>query len=243
MALLGRTKAAIMLIWNEFKNIGLIFGIASHALTIGYLIITLFTNTGLWYVNGILLTLAVVNAAFAIYFELYEKSAKKLKKTVSAVYKWSKRTIKLFTLGITFYGLFLATTNLTPLSLISPILIAVAWLLDVLIAIICMVIEAKLDYILEAITADLKHIPLIGKEVQKLTHKGMNVGQPSDKLEQLNEMAIADNEDWHKLLKSENSYKKERRKEKTKLFLQNVKKKFSKKENPTTDDYNNPNDE
>ncbi len=232
MAFFGRTKAAVMLIWNQFKSIGLIFGIATHVLTIAYLTINLFTNTGLWYINAILLALAVVNAAFAIYFEFHERAAKKLKKTVSSIYRWSKRVLKLFSLGITFYGLFLATTNLTPLSLISPILIAVAWLFDVLLAIICLVIESKVDFLLEAITADLKPIPLIGKEVQKITHKGMNAGQPNEKLDILNEMAAADNEEWKNLKKAEDEYNKEQRKEKVRTFFQGVKDKFSKKENP-----------
>lgn len=238
MAFLGHTKAAVTLIWNEIKRIGFICGVAAHAFTIIYLITTFFTNTGLWYVNAILLALAVLNTGFAIYFDKHEKETKKLKKTVSTTHQWAKRALKLFTLGITLYGLFLIPNNLNPISLIGPICIAAFWLLDVLIAIICMVVESRVDYILEGLAADLGDIPLLGKYVKEGTGKGLDLGEPNEKLEKLQEMAIANDADWNVKVEKSKAYKKEKRKEKTKLFFQTVKGKLSKKDSNSQEEDN-----
>ena len=238
MAFLGHTKAAVTLIWNEIKRIGFICGIAAHLFTIVYLITTFFTDTGLWYVNAILLALAIANAIFAIYFDKHEKEAKKLKKTVTTTYQWARRAIKLFTLGVTLYGLFLIPNNLNPFSLICPICIAAFWLFDVLIAIICMVVEARIDYILEGLAADFGELPLVGKYVKEGTGKGLDLGEPNEKLEKLRELAAASNEDWNLKVEQSKAYKKEKRKEKTKLFFQTMKTKLSKKESTQEKDDN-----
>ncbi len=239
MVFLGHTRAAVTLIWNEIKKIGFICGIAAHAFTIIYLITTFFTSTGLWYVNAILLALAIANACFAVYFEKHEKETKKLKKTVSNTYKWAKRALKLFTIGITLYGLFLIPNNLNPFSLIGPICIAAFWLLDVLIAIICIVVESRVDYILEGLAADLGDLPIVGKLVKEGTGKGLELGEPNEKLEKLREIAVANNADWNVKVEKSKAYKKEKRKEKTKLFFNTMKGKLSKKESSSTKEEDN----
>lgn len=196
---LGHTKAAVKMIGAEFKQIAFISNIATQVVMLGYLLYTLIAPIGLWYINAALLTLSLAYLVFTLYSN-YVTINKEAKQTVKSIYKWTKRVLKLFPLGIAVYSLFLAPNNLTALSLISPIVITVGWLLDVLISILYSILESRLDLLMEGIAADLGSIPFVGKYVKEATGKGIG-NTANEKLEALQEIAAADEAEWNERLR------------------------------------------
>ena len=216
---LGHTKAAVKMIGAEFKQIAFLFNIATQAVMLGYLIYALIAPIGLWYINTALLVLSLAYLVFTLYTN-YASVKKEAKQTVKSIYKWIKRVLKLFPLGIAVYSLFLAPSNLTALSLISPIAITVGWLMDILITILYSILESRLDLLMEGITADLGSIPFVGKYVKEATGKGIG-NTANEKLETLQEIAAADEAEWNERLR-------QKKVEKRSSFANKVKKLFRK---------------
>ena len=186
----GHTKASIKLIVNELKSFSLIANFIAQLATIGYLSYNLITQSGLWYINLALLVLALSYFIFTLV--CYVKEVKKeVQNEVKLFLKWSKRVIKLFPIGVAIYSLFLAASNLTPIALISPIVITVTWLLDVLINILCLIVEARFSLILESLAEDVGHWPIVGNWANQLAFKPGTTTQ-NEKMDTVKEMAAAE---------------------------------------------------
>ena len=198
---LGHTKAAVKMIGAEFKQIAFIANMITQLAMLGYLTYAWIVNTGIWYVNAALLAVSVGYFIFTICTH-FSNIKKETKKSIQSTFKWIKRILKLFPLSIALYSLFLAPNHLTALSLISPIVITVAWLLDVLITILYHVLESRLDLLMEGIAADLGNIPILGKKVKEATGKGIG-NTDNEQLQALQEMASADEEEWNERLRLE----------------------------------------
>jgi len=163
------TKAAVLKIWGDFKRISFVCNICTQILTLSYLIYALISQTGLWYINTFLLALSL---AYTVFFLCtHQREKRNVKKIGKKIYKWIKRITKLYPMIVTVYGLFLSVNHLTPLALILPILTIAAWVLDVLIEIICMVIQSRLDYLFIGLVEDTKNIPLLGRWTKNITGK------------------------------------------------------------------------
>ena len=219
---LGHTKAAIKLIINELKSFAFIANSITQLATMGYLSYNLITNK-LWYINIPLLVLAL--SYFIFTFVCYVKEVKKdTQKEVKAFLKWTKRGLKLFPIGIAIYSLFLATSNLTPIALISPIIITVGWLLDVLINILCLIVEARFSLVLDCLVEDVGHWPVIGNWANQLANKPGTATQ-NEKMDTVKEMAAAEAAEWKERIQREKEEKKEERREKVAGFFSNIFKK------------------
>lgn len=226
MAFGSHTKAAFLKIWKDFKQIGFICNVATQALTITYLIYNLCVGSGLWFINALLLAFATAYSIFFFYMLPHEEK-KEVKKTVQRIYKWAKRLIKLFTIGVTVYGLFLAVDRLTPFSLILPVFTIVGWTLDILIEIICLVIESRLEYIFEGLAQDFGSIPIIGKHIEGFTGKeGAKTAVPSEKLLFLrNEVALAQAQEDERKAEAKEQKKADRKRRVKAFFSKKTKEK------------------
>ena len=208
--MLGHTKAAIKIIGKEFKNIAFIANIITQLAMLGYLVYNLISSSGLWYINLALLVLSLSYFTFTIICHTQEIK-KETKKEVKAIHKWIKRVLKAFPISIAIYSLSLAASNLTPIALISPIIIAVGWLLDISINIIYLIIVSRIDLICEGLAADFGDTLFIGKYVRQATGKASNPNS-NDNLKMLQEMATAEEEEWNeKQLQTKLEKKEERR--------------------------------
>ena len=215
---LNQTKAAILKIWGDFKKVAFYCNVATQCLTVAYLVYALCAPSGLWYVNTVLLALAVSYSAFFLYMTKHETS-KEFKKIIKTTYKWAKRAIKLFTLGITVYGLFLAADYLTPLALILPTFTIVSWTLGILVELICAVIESRLDYVFEGLAEDFGKVPFLGKWVKDLTGKDGEEEIPSEKLLYLRNEVAASEAVKEERRAAEKERKKAKKREKWKAFF------------------------
>ena len=168
------TKAAFNKIVNDFKKIDFIRNVLTQGVYISYLIYAVCIQSGVLAVNIALLTLAV---GYFIFF-LYMKTrgvTKQIKITVKKIYKWCKRLIKLFNLGVLIYGLSITASHFTALSLILAALMIVGWVLEILFEVVFRFFVNKAKFIIEGMEADYKNItkPVksVGNFFKKLTGK------------------------------------------------------------------------
>jgi hypothetical protein len=220
---LGHTKAAIKLIGNELKAFAFIANLIAQVTMIGYLSYNLITSSGLWYINLSLLILTLAYLAFTIVVQVKEVK-KGTQKTFTRVIQWARRILKLFPIGVAFYSLSLATSNLTPVALISPIIITVMWLLDIIINVLYLVIEARASLIMDSLAEDFERWPVIGNWARQLANNS-NDNEPNEKMEIIREMAAAEKAEWDEKMQREKEEKKEERRDAIKGFFSNIFKK------------------
>ena len=81
---------------------------------------------------------------------------KTAKKIVKRSYKWIKIVIKTFTLGAMIYGIYITTTNVTPISIILATLMIILYVLQILLELACEIVEDKKDLLVEAVAKDME---------------------------------------------------------------------------------------
>lgn len=168
------TRAAFRKIVDDFKKIDFIRCVLTQGVYIAYLIYTLCIHSGRLAVNIALLTLATAYFLFFLYMKIYGVQ-KQIKATVKQAYKWSKRLVKLFNLGITIYGLSVTANHFTPLSLILASLMIVGWVLEILFEVVFKFFLRKAKFIMAGMEADYKQVTkpvaTVGNFFKKLSGK------------------------------------------------------------------------
>ena len=219
---LGHTKAAFRLIGEELKTFAFIANLIAQITMLGYLSYNLITKAGLWYINLALLVISLVYFTFTIITRLKEVQ-KKTQAEVKRALKWTKRVLKLYPIGIALYSLFLATSNLTPIALISPIVITVAWLLDIIINVLYLVIEARASLIMDSLAEDFQRWPVVGNWARQLANNQDN--EPNEKMDVIREMAAAEKAEWDENIQRKKEERREERREKVAGFFAGIFKK------------------
>ena len=185
--MLDYTRAAFSQVVEDFKKIITCVNITTQVLTIAYLIYTLIAKTGVMIANAILLALSI---AYFIYFLLtLHKENRKLtkqeraqKKNIKNLYNWCKRIVKLLPIGVAVYGLFVTNSDFTPLSLFFVLFMILGWILEFLCHLIKNYLQAKMDFLMAGIKADLEPIIKVvntmnkwrGKEVEEIPSADKN---------------------------------------------------------------------
>ena len=192
--MLDYTKGVLSKTIDDLKSIAFFSALALQIFQVGYLIFALCVRTGILVANIILLTLSTAYLAFMLYvhFQDVEVQTRKLWKNI---YRWSKRAIKAFTLGVSIYGLFIAASEpLTTKSMISIVLVIfmfLAWILDILFSLIVMVVEKRKDLFLNAFKMDFepafKAVNFVNKIRGKEVEDEIVPTKSRSVLEQLNE--------------------------------------------------------
>ena len=148
------TRTAIDIIISDIKKFSTIFNYGSLIFTSAYFIYALVTKTGNFIANIILASLFVGYTIF--YFITRSMEMKTAKKVVKRSYKWIKIVIKTFTLGAMIYGIYTATTNVTPISIILATLMIILYVLQILLELACEIVEDKKDLLVEAVAKDME---------------------------------------------------------------------------------------
>ncbi len=139
---------------NAFKNASLVF-------TSIYFIYALINKTGNFYANVVLATLFVAYTIFEI--ATRNRNMRATRKNVKRGYTWMKILVKAFALGAMLYGLYTATIEATPISIILATLMIILWVLQFLFAVIYEVIKSKFELFKIAIKEDVKRLKPFGK--------------------------------------------------------------------------------
>lgn len=148
------TRTAIDIIISDIKKFSTIFNYGSLIFTSAYFIYALVTKTGNFIANIILASLFVGYTIF--YFITRSMEMKTAKKIVKRSYKWIKIVIKTFTLGAMIYGIYITTTNVTPISIILATLMIILYVLQILLELACEIVEDKKDLLVEAVAKDME---------------------------------------------------------------------------------------
>ncbi len=176
--MLDYTKSIFAKTVEDLKIIAFYTALILQVLQVGYLIYALCIGLGILIANVILLILTASYLGFMLYLH-WGTVGETLKTILKSVYQWSKRVIKLFTLGISVYGLCItASETITTKSLISIILLVfmlIAWVLEILFSLILMVVERRATLLLDAMKMDFEPVfkaknffdKIRGKEVEE----------------------------------------------------------------------------
>ncbi len=164
------TKAAFGKIFDDAKKLGVIFTIASQLFMIAYLTYAVITNESLRIVNGILLALAV--CYFFFYLQItkgdFTKKEKSIKKRIDVSYKIVRRLAKLYTLGVSVFGLYTALKTADFISVFLTIFTVVAFLLQIAIDVLVFVVERYKNLVVAGLEADAKPLIAINNFKKKL---------------------------------------------------------------------------
>ena len=164
------TRTAIDIIISDIKKFSTIFNYGSLIFTSAYFIYALVTKTGNFIANIILASLFVGYTIF--YFITRSMEMKTAKKIVKRSYKWIKIVIKTFTLGAMIYGIYITTTNVTPISIILATLMIILYVLQILLELACEIVEDKKDLLVEAVAKDMeivtRPVSAIGNFVKRM---------------------------------------------------------------------------
>ena len=155
--MLDYTMSAIEKIKDDFTKLARVLDVTTQIVYIAYLAYTIFAKSGLFIANVILLVLAAAYFGFTLY--VYSNEGKKeLKKLIKKLYKYSKRIIKLFTLGVMLYGVWLTAENVTPLSLFFSIAMAAGFIVQILFDVFITLFSRYADLCMEGLKADIENV-------------------------------------------------------------------------------------
>jgi hypothetical protein len=167
------TRAAILSVINEFKIWSIIFTWGLFAVTVGYNIFAIVMDIGYLWANIASLCIITISTAFELITK--NKDIKIVKRVVKRVVSWLKILLKAAVLGLTIYGLYIASTDVNPLTIILTTLMIILWILTVLIEIITTVVISKKAMFEEAWKNDIdefkKPIETVGNTVKKIFGK------------------------------------------------------------------------
>lgn len=182
--MLDYTKMAIKQTISDLKKTDYIRNVATQIIYIIYLIYTLIVGTGILALNIVLL---VISTSYFVFFLTMTSAGKtpegkNVKKTGTAVYVWTKRLIKLFTLGVAVYGICTAVERVSAVSVILAALMIVGWILQIIFEVLIKILTNRVNFILEGLEADLdnmlKPVRSVGNFFKKVT--GKEVAPPKE---------------------------------------------------------------
>ena len=176
------TRAAIVSVIHEFKIWSMIFTWGLFAVTVGYNIFAIVMDIGYLWANITSLCIITLSTIFDLVTK--SKDIKTVKRVVKRLVSWLKIVLKGAVLGLTIYGLYVASTEVNPLSIILTTLMIILWILTVLIEIITSVVVSKKAMFEQAWKEDInefkKPIETVENTVKKIFGKEVN-NEPKEK--------------------------------------------------------------
>lgn len=175
------TKAALTQIIKDFKKLCYVLSILTQTLYIAYLIFAIVTQKGVLSAN---ITLLSISAVYFVFFLIMTgKHGSKTAKWAKMLFKRSKQAIKLFTLGVIFYGIYVTAEKVTPISVVFTAFMVVSWVLEIIFEIILSIIATRLQLFKEALDADVenlkKPVTAVGNFLKRMTGKEVEEKEPT----------------------------------------------------------------
>ena len=188
--MLDYTRGVFAKTLDDLKRLAFLFSLSLQIFQIGYLIYALCVGTGILAANIILLVLSTGYCGFIFYMRRYAV-AKDTAKILKNIYAWSKRLIKLFTLGVSVYGLLVTAyepVNVKSLiSIVFLLFMVITWILDVLFSLLAYVFEKRKELFFDAIKMDMEPILKAKNFIDKIRGKEVDdeivTSKTRDKLE------------------------------------------------------------
>ena len=174
--MLDYTKTAVKKTVEDFKKLDYIRNICTQAVYIGYLVYAWITGAGIFWAN---IALFALSTAYFIFFLTVTAGApdgtKRLKKRVRDLFFVCKKAVQLYALGVMIYGIYVATTHITPISVILSALMIVGWVLQIIFEVVSRFFLSKAYLIIAGMEADYeqmtKPVKTVGNFFKKLAGK------------------------------------------------------------------------
>ena len=158
----------------DFKRASYYFSILFNCVYILVTVYALVAGTGRLFIN---LSLLVAAAAYFVFFVVtyWTEERSKKKKTVKRIYRAFKLLMTCISLSITVYGLYVATEEVTVVSILLAALSFIGWLFGITTTLIIEFVESRRDMLFTALAMDLepvtKPVNVIGNTVRKIVGK------------------------------------------------------------------------
>ena len=172
--MLTNTRATFDKIFMDFKRASYYFSILFNCVYILVTVYALVAGTGRLFIN---LSLLVAAAAYFVFFVVtyWTEERSKKKKTVKRIYRAFKLLMTCISLSITVYGLYVATEEVTVVSILLAALSFIGLLFGITTTLIIEFVESRRDMLFTALAMDLepvtKPVNVIGNTVRKIVGK------------------------------------------------------------------------
>lgn len=152
--MISYTTAAVNKTLKDIKRVVYFLTILTNSLLIAYLVYAIGAPVGNLVVNILLI---VATSAYLIFYMsiINKREAGKLKSWTGHAFRWFKIAMNSYSLAITLYGIFSASTRVTIFSVLLATLTAVGWLLQVIFELTYHFIEWHTNLIIEGVKADI----------------------------------------------------------------------------------------
>lgn len=172
--MLTNTRATFDKIFMDFKRFSYYFSILFNCVYILVMVYALVAGTGNLFINLLLLVGAI---AYFVFFVLtyWTDEKSKERKTARRVYRAFKFLMTCISLSITVYGLYVATEDVTVISVLLAALSFINWIFGITTTVIIEFVESRRDMLLAALAMDFekltKPVNTIGNAVRKIAGK------------------------------------------------------------------------
>ena len=187
------TRAAIDKTLNDFKRFGFVFNIVIELLSISYLIYATIAGVGFIYAN---IALAAVSLAYLIFYIIVGRDSEKKKMYTSTKsgYKIFKIAVHTLTLGVTVYGIYIATDEPSFISIVMAAATTLGWSINLLVTFSVSYLAAKANFIVRAIEADIEEakrpVEKVDNLIKKIRGEEIKPKDPPDKTRVLLESTV-----------------------------------------------------
>ena len=200
---------------NDAKRLFYGFGLVSQILYIAYLLYAIFAPAGIFVVNIILCIASLIY--FGFYTFAYDKVKNCVKEYAKRAFVWFKIGVNAFTLGVALYGIYAATTHVTPISVIMVSLMVVSWVIRIFLELAVYFLESELNLIIEGMRADwenmTKPVKTMGNAIKKIAGKEIEPEPEPTKARKILDIKVKEKREEKKRIKFEiRKNKKEMRK-------------------------------
>ena len=168
--MLDYTKKVFAKTVEDLKMLAFVCSLALQSFQIFYLIYALCSGSGILAANIALLAISSAYLIFMIYIR-WKQTKKEIRRLFKTIYRWGKRLIKLFTLGVSVYGIYITYSQTATVSTIISVILLVfmllAWVLDLLLEVTIRVAEKRGKMFFEAFKEDMANLPIVGGWLEK----------------------------------------------------------------------------
>lgn len=159
MALFQNTRTAISKTIDEIKLFILVFTLISEVAYVGYLIYAIIAGLGNLYVNITLIAItAFYTGLYVANHSTKDKRLKRFEKNTKHVLNWTKILAKGFEVGVIVYTIVISGNSFTPLTAVFSVLTIIAWVVQLVLELIVMYVEARWELLYSSFMKDVEPV-------------------------------------------------------------------------------------
>lgn len=176
--MLDRTRAIFNKTMLDLKKFGYALNVCTQLFYIVFLVYGIVVKTGgVQIANAVLCTLSVAYFFFFLCVTKWGKDidAGKRGKPIKSAFKWCKRMVKVYTLGVMVYGICITTGQVTPVSVLFCAAMVALFVFQCIFDLLGYILGRRVELFMAALEADVepvtKPVRSVGNFFKKLTGK------------------------------------------------------------------------